>query len=156
VLIRHGVQGSLRWCWTTSGKYSASSAYNAMFIGQTGVLGAKELWKVKAPNKCRFFLCGLCCTKCPWTLERLCRHGLRDDVLCAFCVQDSETIGHLMAGCSFAWEVWLRMLHRCCWQNFAPGAEVSFIPWWLSSMKRVPKRRRPMFHSVMVLVAWNL
>jgi hypothetical protein len=55
VLIRHGVQGSLRWCWTTSGKYSASSAYNAMFIGQTGVLGAKELWKVKAPNKCRFF-----------------------------------------------------------------------------------------------------
>jgi hypothetical protein len=61
VVLRHGVQDLLRWRWTASGKYSAASAYNAMFIGHPRVHGAKELWKVKAPNKCRFF-CGLCCT----------------------------------------------------------------------------------------------
>jgi hypothetical protein len=61
--LRHGVQGALRWRWTTSGKYSASFAYSAMFIGQTHVLGTKELWKVKAPNKCRFS-CAWSCT-CP-------------------------------------------------------------------------------------------
>lgn len=56
VVLRQGVEDTLLWRWSPLGKYSASSAYNAMFLGQTQVLGAKELWKVKAPNKCRFFV----------------------------------------------------------------------------------------------------
>jgi hypothetical protein len=56
VVLRQGVEDTLLWRWSALGKYSASSAYNAMFLGQTQVLGAKELWKVKAPNKCRFFV----------------------------------------------------------------------------------------------------
>lgn len=56
---------SFRWKWTSSGQYSASSAYRAFFLGLTEQLGAKQLWKIKAPNKCRFFLWlllhGRCC-----------------------------------------------------------------------------------------------
>jgi hypothetical protein len=33
------------------------TAYSAMFMGQTSLLGAKKLWKMKAPRKCLFF-CG--------------------------------------------------------------------------------------------------
>ncbi|OEL31369.1 hypothetical protein BAE44_0007612, partial [Dichanthelium oligosanthes] len=43
------------WKWCPSGQYSCSSAYQALFLGQSALLGAKELWKVKAPNEFRFF-----------------------------------------------------------------------------------------------------
>jgi hypothetical protein len=63
VLVRERVEqvallpeDHLLWRWTASGKYSASLAYNAMFLGQTKVLGARELWKVSAPNKCHLFI----------------------------------------------------------------------------------------------------
>ena len=44
------------WRWTVDGTYSASSAYRAFFIGMTSLRGAKELWKARAPAKCKFFL----------------------------------------------------------------------------------------------------
>jgi hypothetical protein len=30
--------------------------YAALLLGQASVLGAKELWKAKAPNSCKFFI----------------------------------------------------------------------------------------------------
>jgi hypothetical protein len=33
-----------------------TSTYGALFLGQARLLGAKELWKSKAPNKCHFFV----------------------------------------------------------------------------------------------------
>jgi hypothetical protein len=56
VRLDPAMQDMLVWRWTTSGDYSASSAYAALFHGQTALGGAKELWKSRAPNKCRFFL----------------------------------------------------------------------------------------------------
>jgi hypothetical protein len=44
------------WCWSPSGLYSASLAYQATFQGQTALFGARELWKVKVPNMCRMFI----------------------------------------------------------------------------------------------------
>ncbi|OEL22734.1 hypothetical protein BAE44_0016248, partial [Dichanthelium oligosanthes] len=41
-------QDRVRWKWCPSGRYSCSSAYQAFFVGQTALLGARELWKVKA------------------------------------------------------------------------------------------------------------
>jgi hypothetical protein len=37
-----------------------SSACQAMFLGQSSVLDAKELWKIKAPGSA-YFLAGWCC-----------------------------------------------------------------------------------------------
>jgi hypothetical protein len=53
--LQVGVQNQLVWRWSASGQYSSSTAYQSMFIGQLALLGAKELWKVKAPGKCLFF-----------------------------------------------------------------------------------------------------
>jgi hypothetical protein len=44
------------WRWELSGIYSTSLAYQALFLGQHAMEGAKELWKVRAPNKCRMFI----------------------------------------------------------------------------------------------------
>lgn len=43
------------WKWSSSGKYSASSAYRAFFHGASELLGAKELWRVRAPPKVKLF-----------------------------------------------------------------------------------------------------
>jgi hypothetical protein len=50
------VQDSTLWRWSSSGAYVAHSAYEALFLGQSATWGAKELWKVRAPNKCRMFV----------------------------------------------------------------------------------------------------
>jgi hypothetical protein len=75
VVVHVGAQDKLTWTWSASGHFSMSSAYLAMFLGQSSVLGAKELWKIKAQGKCLFFgwlvLLGRF-----WTFERLQRHSL--------------------------------------------------------------------------------
>jgi hypothetical protein len=71
------------WHWCSLGCYSASSVYNTFFLGQTSLLGAKEMWKTKAPNKCRFFiwlvLHGRCCTS-----DHLQHHGLDNNAPALF------------------------------------------------------------------------
>jgi hypothetical protein len=62
--IRHRVEAivlnpnvpGLVWRWIASGQCLASSAYAAMFYGQSSVLGTKEVWKIWVPQKCNFFL----------------------------------------------------------------------------------------------------
>lgn len=46
----------LRWKWTSDKIFSTSSAYQAFFIGQQAILGAKLLHKARAPQKCKFFI----------------------------------------------------------------------------------------------------
>jgi hypothetical protein len=46
----------LEWRWSLDGSYSSRSAYAALMLGQSAMLGTKELWKTRAPNKCRFFV----------------------------------------------------------------------------------------------------
>jgi hypothetical protein len=55
--------------WSPSGLYSASLTYQATFQGQTALFGARELWKVKVPNKCRMFIWLVLQERC-WTAER--------------------------------------------------------------------------------------
>jgi hypothetical protein len=48
--------GIFRCKWMSSGQYTASSACRAFFLGLTEQQGSKQLWKIKVPNKCQFFL----------------------------------------------------------------------------------------------------
>lgn len=52
------------WKWLSDGKYSASSTYRAFFAGSTTLLGAKELWKTKAPPRVKFFFGSRSITAC--------------------------------------------------------------------------------------------
>jgi hypothetical protein len=72
-----------------------------MFVGQSQVLGAKEHWKVRALNKCCFFFLQLLHARNS-TSERVWRHGLRDDAICALCDQEAETMDHLIGASPYA------------------------------------------------------
>jgi hypothetical protein len=91
VQLTPAVEDTLHWRWSTDGVYSSRSAYAALLLGQSAVLGTKELWKIKssqpccwgnrrfseprsfgkskAPNKCRFFIWLALLGRC-WTVER--------------------------------------------------------------------------------------
>jgi hypothetical protein len=63
------------WRWTASGQYSSKSAYESMFVGESSILGSKELWKSRTPKRCRFFIWLSLLGRC-WTGDRLLKHGL--------------------------------------------------------------------------------
>jgi hypothetical protein len=50
-----GVPDTFAWRLTADQQYSASSAYRAMFIGCSRLLGARQLWKTSAPPQVKFF-----------------------------------------------------------------------------------------------------
>jgi hypothetical protein len=144
-----------RWKWTSSGQYSAASTYKAFFLCLTEQLEAKQLWKIKAPNKSRFFLWLLLHGRC-WTSGRLQRHGLPNDSNCALYDQEAETLEHLLLHCAYSREVWFRIFRRHGWVALLPTAQQAIIDWWLSVRKRVSKASRNRFVSIFALVVWRL
>jgi hypothetical protein len=73
-----------------------SSTYRAFFAGSTKLLGAKELWRTKAPSKVKMFF-WVALHRRLWTTECRKRHGLQDDDACALYDQHTETASHLWA-----------------------------------------------------------
>jgi hypothetical protein len=123
-----------------------------MFLGSSELLGARQLWKTKAPGEHKFFCWLVLLDRC-WTTERRRRHGLQDDDSCALCDQVPETITHLLLGCVYSREVWTSFLPPFGWEALVPAPDASYTDWWLASRKRVIKRRRKAFDSVVLMVA---
>jgi hypothetical protein len=55
VVLLPNIQDMMQWHWSASRQYSSSSAYSALFLGSASILGARELWKVKALNEFKLF-----------------------------------------------------------------------------------------------------
>lgn len=125
------------WKWSADGKYSVSSSYRAFFAGSSSLLGAKELWRVKAPPKVKLFF-WLALHRQIWTSARRQRHGLQASDECALCCQASETVDHLFLGCVFSREVWFLCLR----------------PLQLSAL--VDSASRSAFDSLLLLITWTL
>jgi hypothetical protein len=51
-----GVPDVFRWNWGAKETYSTKSCYLGMFHGSIEMVGALQVWKARAPAKCRFFL----------------------------------------------------------------------------------------------------
>jgi len=92
--------------------YSVSSTYRAFFNGSTSLLGAKELWRIKAPPHVKLFF-WLTLHSQLWTAVCRKRHGLQDSDECALCSQELGMRGHMILGCAFARQVWFAMLRPC-------------------------------------------
>jgi hypothetical protein len=75
------------WSLSSDERYSAASAYGAMFLSSSPVFGAKHVWKTAAPPHVQFFFWLAIHNRCSTRARRF-RHGLQDSDLCIFCDQE--------------------------------------------------------------------
>jgi hypothetical protein len=62
--ITVGVPDIFKWNWGAKDVYSVNSCYLGMFHGSITMAGALQVWKSRAPAKCRFFLWLALCDTC--------------------------------------------------------------------------------------------
>jgi hypothetical protein len=76
---------------------------------------------------------------------------------CALCSRE-ETVDHSLLRCVVSREVWFKVLRKFGWQWLAPGPipYLYIADWWLQLRKQIDKRRRRVFDSLIVLVAWRV
>jgi hypothetical protein len=155
VPLQSGVEDKHIWCLSTSGKYSAKSAYNALFQGSTPFNAWERIWKSWAPNKCRFFLWLVAHNRC-WMADRLARRNLLQSDRCPLCDQE-ETIHHLLATCVFARQFWANLLQRVGLPGLSPQpSKISFDDWWGRVINLAPSTIKGGLNSPFVLGAWTL
>lgn len=85
----------LIWRWTSSGSYSACSAYLATFHGSASCDSWQLTWRSWAPPRVKFFLWLVSLDRC-WTADRLRRRDLQHHPRCVLCDQEPETMRHLL------------------------------------------------------------
>jgi hypothetical protein len=101
-----------------------------LLVGSTMLLGARELWKTRAPPKVKFFG-WLALHDCLWTAERRKQHGLQDCDACILCAQAPEIVGYLILGCVLARQLWFMLLAPLDLATLAPVHDESIGVWWL-------------------------
>ena len=89
------------WRWTSSGSYSASSAYAMMFTGSIRSNVFPQVWKTKATPKCRLHAWLLLHDRC-LTADNLAKRGWPCNPICSLCHIHPETAVHISAACSYA------------------------------------------------------
>jgi hypothetical protein len=65
--------------------------YRLTQLYMSGMLGAKQLWKIKAPSEYKFLWLALQEDRC-WINDRFHRHGISSATTCALCLQQDEDI----------------------------------------------------------------
>jgi hypothetical protein len=151
--VTEGVVDEFRWNWSANGTYSSKSCYLGTFRGSTVMEGALQVWKSRAPAKCRFFLWLVLRDRCR-TADRLERRALPRPLGCPFCDQSQESITHLLLGCVLARLVWAACL--CWWDrdDRLPTQMSVFVDWLRSWHGRRDDLRD--FSTGIALVCWCL
>ena len=144
------------WRFSANGQYSAKTAYEGFFLGATIFRPWEIIWKTWAPAKCPFFMWLVAHNKC-WTADRLAKRGLPHPDRCPICDQESETINHLLIGCSFAREFWHRFLSQVGLQALSPQlSDSSFYDWWERITIDCSVLVLQGINSLIILGAWTI
>jgi hypothetical protein len=151
------VEDQHRWLPSSSGLYSASSAYKLFHGGATTFEPAKRIWKTWAPPRCKYFICLASLNRC-WTADRLARCGMDRPDRCPQCDQQDETVQHIVVACAFTRDVWFRTLSRLGLQHLTPTSNATmFQDCWGEAERNVTKQKKKKgFNSIVSLVAWKI
>lgn len=155
ISLSPGTPDEVLWKWTPSATYSASSAYQAFFVGLQFFPCGKVIWETWAPAKCKVHI-WLAMQRRLWTADRMRRRRMNTHSTCPLCDQEDETADHLAVGCVLAREVWHATLLRCNLQHLTPEPDAELIEWWPEARRRVPPQHRKGFDSLVLLVVWTL
>lgn len=149
-------EDTISWELTSSGKYTAKSAYDAQFFGRIPQPHLEKVWKIKAEGKVKFYIWFLLQNR-NWTSDRLEKRGWTDISVCRLCEQEQETALHILLGCSYAKECWFGA--KDLNQRVADIAlkSNSIMTWWCKLNEGVlPKELRQTEVTLAVYMVWHL
>lgn len=106
VNVRHD---SWFWLLDPTGLFTVKSCHKKLVGEQTGSEAQfwKKLWSLDLPTKVTNFIRRACRAMVP-TAVALADKRVQIDTNCSWCRLSDENIEHVLFGCSFAREVWLK------------------------------------------------
>lgn len=156
--LQPGVPDDLTWKHSSSGTYSARSAYQAQFQGRTSTNFDHLLWKAWAPGKIKIFSWLLLRDRL-WCNDRLQRRGWPNGYFCKLCVRSLESSHHLFWNCPESRQVCtaIGQWHGCsalspadCWSRRNSSTIIHNI------LARTDPSRRHGARSIPLLTCWEI
>jgi hypothetical protein len=87
-----------------------------------------------------------------WTTKRRARHGLQAQAnTCYLCLQEVDSVDHILLQCCFAREVWFWSMRQANLPDVTPSTEDKLDEWWLQARKRVQASNRKAFDARVML-----
>uniref|UniRef100_J3KZ08 non-specific serine/threonine protein kinase n=1 Tax=Oryza brachyantha TaxID=4533 RepID=J3KZ08_ORYBR len=121
IVLAPGMEDTIKWNWTSSGEYTAKSAYRMQFIGSIPFALA-HIRKCWAPTKCKFFTWLLIQNRI-WTADRLQQRQWPNEYFCQLCYRNLETAEHLFKDCPYVRRVWSVALARLRGGHHPPNGD---------------------------------
>lgn len=146
---------NFHWIWTSSGRYSVKTAYQAFFEGLTRLPGAEQLWKSAAPLRQKFFGWLAIQNRC-WTADRLQNRGLPHQPMCTLCLQEQETMNHLLMQCPFSRTIWSLVTVPLKIAIACPQRDSVLVPWWEAVVANCPGEQRKEISAIITLIMFSI
>jgi hypothetical protein len=156
IVLQPDLQDSFGWPCVISNQYSAKETYVALCQGSIRSATVSCTWKPWAPLKCKFFI-WLALQHRLWTSDRRVRHGLQDAMVpCYVCLQDEDTLDHILLNCVVARDIWFRVFSLVGVQLDVPDGNDNLEAWWLKGRKKYKGKERRMLDTLIMAVCWSL
>lgn len=94
------VPDDIIWKWTSTGIYTAQSAYRAQFLGSIHKPFVGLIWDSWGPQKCKIFAWLAIQERLP-TADILTKRHMTNDFWCPLCTNNPETAQHLLISCGY-------------------------------------------------------
>ena len=155
ITLGDGVQDSMRWKWTSDGKYSAASAYHKMFQGAIPTNDNEIIWSAKAAPRAKTFAWILLPGKC-LTADNLRRRRIPHDPVCPLCRAAPETVHHLIAACPFSMQVWSKTASSLGspFSDLAMPTDTRLRTRFRRQTRSLPRAKRATWKATCLLVSW--
>ena len=148
---------TITWTLSTSGVYSAKSAYKAQFIGASSCSFMSIVWKTWAPPKCSFFA-WLAVQNRLWTSDRHAIRGWPHQPLCQLCRCHPETGRHLLFECRYSKRIWSEAsiwLHCPSIMQSQASSKPTILDYW-KDVVAMPSPSRKGMKTAVILITWEI
>jgi hypothetical protein len=131
---------AIAWKWTSSGDYSAASAYDIRFLGAVRAFRASTIWKASTEPRCRSFAWLALQGKAP-TGDNLMKKNWPCSPHCSLCYCQEETNDHILTECNFTEAVWDKSANDLNVHPAIKPFQKGNVAAWLEAVLRAGSKR---------------